>query len=333
MFGDISGFTAWSSAREPSQVFTLLETIYHAFDVIAKRPRVFKVEVVGDCYVAVCGLPDPRKDHAVIMARFAMDCVKEMKILVSELEVELGPDTADLGLRVGLHSGPVVAGVLRGDKSRFQLFGDTMNTASRMESTGIPDRIQISQETADLLTKAGKGNWCEARAEKVAAKGKGELTTYFLAKKEASRALSSVCSSGHSTSGYSSDDLSFDTFHEPEAVVTKRNRIADWSVETLAGILREIQLRRLATRGTKKSNEKQLERLERTSCYHEDNETVISELKEIVELPHFDATVAEREAAIDIDEIVLPPVVMEELTEYVRTIASMYHSNRKSSMI
>lgn len=69
-------FTAWSSAREPSQVFILLETIFHEFDRIAKRRRVFKVEVVGDCYVAVCGLPDPRTDHAVIMAKFAMDCVK-----------------------------------------------------------------------------------------------------------------------------------------------------------------------------------------------------------------------------------------------------------------
>ena len=64
MFADIAGFTAWSSVREPSQVFTLLETLYHAFDELAKRRRVFKVETIGDCYVAVCGLPDPRKDHA-----------------------------------------------------------------------------------------------------------------------------------------------------------------------------------------------------------------------------------------------------------------------------
>jgi hypothetical protein len=64
MFADIAGFTAWSSVREPCQVFTLLETLFHAFDENAKRRRVFKVETIGDCYVAVCGLPDPRKDHA-----------------------------------------------------------------------------------------------------------------------------------------------------------------------------------------------------------------------------------------------------------------------------
>jgi class 3 adenylate cyclase len=128
MFADIAGFTAWSSTREPSAVFTLLEAIYAEFDSIAKRRRVFKVEVVGDCYVAVAGLPDPRPDHAVVMAKFANDCLTRMFRMVRKLEVELGPDTAELGLRVGLHSGPVVAGVLRGDKSRFQLFGDTVST-------------------------------------------------------------------------------------------------------------------------------------------------------------------------------------------------------------
>ena len=78
--------------------------------------------------VAVSGLPLPRKDHAAVMCKFANDCSKKMKVLVRKLETTLGPETADLGLRVGLHSGPVTAGVLRGEKGRFQLFGDTMNT-------------------------------------------------------------------------------------------------------------------------------------------------------------------------------------------------------------
>ena len=79
----------------------------------------------GDCYVAVAGLPEKRHDHAVVMARFARDCVMKMNNLTKQLELSLGPDTGDLCIRVGLHSGPVIAGVLRGDKSRFQLFGDT----------------------------------------------------------------------------------------------------------------------------------------------------------------------------------------------------------------
>ncbi len=114
MFADVEGFTAWSSVREPSQVFTLLETLYAAFDRVALRRRVFKVETVGDCYVAVCGLPEPQEDHAVTMARFARDCVAEHIVTVKKLESTLGPDTGDLRLRVGLHSGPITAGVIIG---------------------------------------------------------------------------------------------------------------------------------------------------------------------------------------------------------------------------
>ena len=126
MFADIAGFTAWSSTRDPAQVFTLLETIYSSFDAIAKKRKVFKVETIGDCYVACCGLPEPREDHAEVMAYFAQDCRAKMNSVVRKLEVTLGPDTSDLAMRIGLHSGAVTAGVLRGEKSRFQLFGDTV---------------------------------------------------------------------------------------------------------------------------------------------------------------------------------------------------------------
>ena len=155
-FADIAGFTAWSSVREPYQVFTLLETLYAAFDAIAKKRRIFKVETIGDCYVAVSGLPEPRADHAVVMGKFASDILLTMRKLTKGLEISLGPDTGDLALRIGLHSGPVTAGVLRGERARFQLFGDTMNMAARMEQTGIKNKIQISQATADCLVAGGK---------------------------------------------------------------------------------------------------------------------------------------------------------------------------------
>ena len=142
IFADIAGFTAWSSERDPDQVFTLLESLYAGFDKIAKRLGVFKVETIGDCYVAVTGLPDPNKKHATTMARFASECIDFTNSKVQDLEVQLGPGTSDLQIRIGLHSGPVTAGVLRGEKSRFQLFGDTINTAARMESLGLPSAIQ-----------------------------------------------------------------------------------------------------------------------------------------------------------------------------------------------
>jgi len=207
-FADIAGFTRWSSQREPTEVFELLQTLYAAFDRIAKRLKVFKIETIGDCYVAVTGLPDPQADHAVIMARFARECVHRMHALVLGLVECLGEDTATLTLRVGVHSGPVTAGVLRGEKSRFQLFGDTVNTASRMESTGQPNHIQCSQATAILLKEEGKDSWLKARAEKVFAKGKGELQTYWIKNRSRQRHGSSgntVGSISGSQSGLSDD--------------------------------------------------------------------------------------------------------------------------------
>jgi class 3 adenylate cyclase len=98
------------------------------------------VETIGDCYVAVCGLPEPNKHHAVKMAKFASSCLDQMTIITQRLELSLGPGTADLTLRLGLHSGPTIAGVLRGEKARFQLFGDTV---SELVSVRLYGRIAV----------------------------------------------------------------------------------------------------------------------------------------------------------------------------------------------
>jgi hypothetical protein len=97
LFADISGFTAWSSTRDPTHVFTLLQSLYQGFDHIACKNKVFKVETIGDSYVAVTGLPEPQKNHAVIMANFAACCIIKMHEILQMLEAKLGPDTADLG--------------------------------------------------------------------------------------------------------------------------------------------------------------------------------------------------------------------------------------------
>jgi class 3 adenylate cyclase len=179
-FADIVGFTRWSSTRQPTEVFRLLETIYKSFDKIAVRLGVFKVETIGDCYLAVTGLPKPQDDHAIIMARFAAECDLKMGRVTHRLAEKLGADTSQLTLRFGLHSGPVTAGVLRGAKARFQLFGDTVNTAARMESTGVPGRIQVSTTTAGLIIAGGNTDWVRQREDEVEAKGKGKLRTYWL---------------------------------------------------------------------------------------------------------------------------------------------------------
>jgi len=178
MFADIAGFTSWSSAHTPQHVFRLLEALFKEFDRAAKKLGVFKVETIGDCYVAVCGLPNPCEDHAVVMSQFALVCQRKFNLVVNSLE-EIDADV--LRLRSGLHSGPITAGILRGEKSRFQLFGDTMNTAARMESSGIPTKVQISKETAERLTDADKSDWFIPRENMITLKGEeNAIQTYWL---------------------------------------------------------------------------------------------------------------------------------------------------------
>ena len=119
MFADLVGFTSWASARDPTQVFTLFESTYHAFDKISEPLGIFKVETVGDCYVAAAGMPEARDDHAEIMAIFASKCLKAMSKVARNLENVLGPETGDIQIRVGIHCGQVTAGVLRGLKGEF----------------------------------------------------------------------------------------------------------------------------------------------------------------------------------------------------------------------
>ena len=114
------------------------------------------------------------------MVKFSTDCLVKMRNLVASLVDVLGEDTANLAMRVGLHSGPVTGGVLRGERARFQLFGDTVNTASRMESNGTSGMIHVSQSTAEELKKLGRSSWLVARDRKLPVKGKGDMQTYFV---------------------------------------------------------------------------------------------------------------------------------------------------------
>ncbi|GKY99150.1 hypothetical protein MPSEU_000870500 [Mayamaea pseudoterrestris] len=325
LFADISGFTAWSSQREPAQVFTLLETLYRAFDEIAKKRRVFKVETIGDCYVAVTGVPEPQKDHAVIMCRFARDILSRSRVLMKRLETTLGPDTGELDMRVGIHSGPVTAGVLRGERSRFQLFGDTMNTASRTESTGMKGKIQVSHDTADVLTSVGKGHWVTPREEVVVAKGKGVMSTFWLTFK-ADTAVSS--SGGSSKSGDDADDdddcdapvALKEDYQVSNLVSDKIARLIEWNCEVLIRILKQIAARRLATAHLEVSDQTANE-----NAYMQADTAVIEEVKEIISLPDF--VRSKDDADVNIDSITIDSAVVDQVFNYVSNIAALYRNN------
>jgi class 3 adenylate cyclase len=312
MFADISGFTAWSSVRDPTQVFILLESLYKAFDTIASRRRVFKVETVGDCYVAVTGIPEFRKDHAVVMARFARDIMAKMEKLTKVLELTLGPGTGELKLRIGIHSGPVTGGVLRGERSRFQLFGDTMNTTARIESTGERGCIHLSEDTAALLKQAGKQSWLKHRDQCVTAKGKGSIQTYWLVITE-NRDDNTISGESDGKRSLSSglDEVDCDDGLTDDS--QQKARLIKWNVEQLLGLLKQIVARRLQILPTA-ACDMTLDNI---------GKSPIEEVQEIIALPEFNNS----EATVDAGDVVIPPVVVDQLKAYVTWVANMYRNN------
>jgi len=337
IFSDIAGFTAWSSTREPTQVFTLLETIYGAFDQIAYRHSIFKVETIGDCYVAVCGLPEPRADHVVAIAHFARDCMQEMVRLTQKLEMTLGPDTADLAMRIGIHSGQVTAGVLRGEKSRFQLFGDTVNVAARMETTGVCNRIHISNTTADLLRKYGKSKWIKTRKDRVLVKGKGQLQTFWLetraetqmrkfkrtAKNASHVHMKPLLEVSEENNSFKGEEEEADSWENEEVVtseeqlMTRTQRLVEWNVDTLCSLLKQVVASRIAT-----SPSSSLSDMENKIGR---GRTVLEEFKNIITLPKISAEeFRKRKQPESID---LGEKVVSQLRDYITNVAHMYQEN------
>uniref|UniRef100_A0A8D3BKN8 Guanylate cyclase n=1 Tax=Scophthalmus maximus TaxID=52904 RepID=A0A8D3BKN8_SCOMX len=178
-FSDIVGFTTISALSEPIEVVDLLNDLYTLFDAIIGLHDVYKVETIGDAYMCASGVPTRNGNrHAAEMANMSLDilhCIGTFKMRhMPELRVRI---------RIGLHSGPVVAGVVGLTMPRYCLFGDTVNTASRMESTGLPYRIHVNQSTVDILNSLKLGYKIQVRGM-TELKGKGIETTYWLVGRE-----------------------------------------------------------------------------------------------------------------------------------------------------
>ncbi len=169
LFADVVDFTPRSNDLAAADVVGLLDRLFSHFDTLADRYSLEKIKTIGDCYMVASGVPEPRPDHARVLALLALDMVE-----ATRSSDEIG----DLGLelRIGINSGPVVAGVIGRKRFLYDLWGDAVNTASRMESQGTPDRIQITRATYELIRDEFE---CEPRGT-VPVKGKGDMETWYL---------------------------------------------------------------------------------------------------------------------------------------------------------
>ncbi|XP_065118683.1 guanylate cyclase 2G [Paramisgurnus dabryanus] len=175
-FSDIVGFTNMCSISSALEVVTLLNDLYSLFDEIIKLYDVYKVETIGDAYMVASGLPIINNGHAEEISTMALHFLYAIK----RFKIRHLPNEK-LALRIGINSGPVVAGVVGSTMPRYCLFGDTVNTASRMESNSLPLRIHVSQSTAEILIKTGNFE-LEERGD-IEIKGKGTQKTFWLKNK------------------------------------------------------------------------------------------------------------------------------------------------------
>ncbi|PWA20237.1 hypothetical protein CCH79_00003603, partial [Gambusia affinis] len=177
-FSDIVGFTTISSLSDPIEVVDLLNDLYTLFDAVLSSHDVYKVETIGDAYMVASGLPKRNGNkHAAEIANMSLNILSS----VGSFQMRHMPDVP-VRIRIGIHSGPCVAGVVGLTMPRYCLFGDTVNTASRMESTGLPYRIHVNCSTVKILRSLNDGYKIEVRG-KTELKGKGIEETYWLAGK------------------------------------------------------------------------------------------------------------------------------------------------------
>jgi len=169
LFADIVGFTRLSSRLPPERIVEVLNELFCKFDDLAGHLGLEKIKTIGDCYMVAGGLPEPRADHAEAVAEMGL----AMLGIVAELAARWGEA---LNIRIGIHSGPVVAGVIGKRKFIYDLWGDTVNIASRMESHGIPGTIQLSAASRQLLD----GKYRLRQRGMIDVKGKGEMETWLL---------------------------------------------------------------------------------------------------------------------------------------------------------
>jgi class 3 adenylate cyclase len=170
LFADVVDFTPAAAAMAPGRVVERLNQIFTAFDALTGRLGVEKIKTIGDAYMAATGLPEPRADHAEVMAEFALGMLAALD------RMNESGDGDPLQIRIGMHAGPVVAGIIGSHKFIYDVWGDTVNFASRLESQGLPRRIQVSKAMRNAL----RHKYSFEPRGRIALKGRGEAQTFLL---------------------------------------------------------------------------------------------------------------------------------------------------------
>ena len=169
LFADIVGFTAFASRVSPLELVNLLGGVFSAFDRLTEKYNLEKIKTIGDGYMVVGGLPIPQANHAEAIANMALD----MLPAITTFKTDTGEE---LKLRIGINSGPAIAGVIGSKKFSYDLWGDTVNLASRMEQLGKTGKIQVSESTYQIL----KDKYVLEERGEIEVKGKGKIITYWL---------------------------------------------------------------------------------------------------------------------------------------------------------
>lgn len=169
IFADIVGFTELSSRNTPEKLVEMLDDIFSRFDNLAEKHDLEKIKTIGDAYMVVAGVPEKREDHMTAIIDMALEMLAE----IEEVNHALGQN---FQIRIGVHSGSAVAGVIGRKKFIYDIWGDTVNIASRMESHGVPGKIQVTEEIYDAL----KDDYIFDYRGLIPVKGKGDMKTYLL---------------------------------------------------------------------------------------------------------------------------------------------------------
>ena len=169
LFADLVGFTSLAARQGATETVTMLNSIFSAFDEAVAARGLEKIKTIGDAYMAAAGLPTPRPDHVEQLLGLGLD-------LLDILRRHNAATGSDLRLRIGVCSGPLIAGVIGSQKLSYDIWGDTVNVASRMESTGIPGRIQVTE----TVVEAASGAYSFEERGLVEIKGRGEMRTFLV---------------------------------------------------------------------------------------------------------------------------------------------------------